>query len=102
MQPVQERYALPNRLFVVLREIANRDFVSPGHESIIDLECLFGRIYEPCCVANKRPQHRRFPRPVSAGEGNLFAAADAGSKVADNLQVAVALREILDFKRMTS
>src|SRR5205814_4758009 len=64
VQPFNNRNAVRDGLPVILREVPDGDFVSPGHLSGIDREYLVRGIDKPRCMPNQRFQKGGFPGAV--------------------------------------
>ena len=63
---------------VILRKVADRDFVAPDHLAGVDGELLGRRpSTKPVAVAEQGSQQSGLPGSVAAHQGNFLAARDA-------------------------
>ncbi len=91
---------------MILREVSNRSFVSPGDLALVDERPVITASLAQFGVGRRRRirqqgiQQRGLPCAVAAHQSDFFAADNAGGEVLNDLLLAVGFAQMLNFQNV--
>ena len=96
MEPVDRRHAFLDQAGGILREVADRDFVTPPDRAFVE-RVVADR--DARGIRQQRAEQRRLADAVAAGQHDLFAARDDAAEAVDERRAAKRLGDVVELER---